>query len=494
MKLLRNLALVALVLLIGAVGVVAFRTMAVTNGPASPGGSNTPYAGPTIPAIDVGRAAQHLSAAVKFQTVSHEDKAADDPKAWADQRDWLAATYPHLAAVAPRETVGEGALIWTWAGSDASLRPIVLMAHQDVVPVVEETRGLWKADPFGGEIKDGAVWGRGSVDDKGSLVALMEASDALAAQGFKPKRTILIVSGHDEEVGGTGARAAAAALKARGVHALFAIDEGSAVVADFPITHGPAALIGISEKGFATLQVTAKGAGGHSSAPPDMTAATAVAKAVAAIADHPFPLKLSGPPAEMLSALAPHLPLAARMAVANTWLFGPLLVKQIAASDVGKSLLHTTIAPTMLAGSPKSNVLPSVATARINYRIAPGQTAADVMARAKAAVGILPVELSWAGEPRDPSPVSSTKDEAWQDVSGAAADTFPGVPLAPSLVTAATDGRSMYAITPDVYRFQPILFSLKDIETIHGVNEHLPLADLKRMADFYARLMVKSAG
>jgi carboxypeptidase PM20D1 len=449
---------------------------------------------PAGPAIDTNLAAQHLSAAVKFQTVSHEDKAEDDPKALAAQRDWLAATYPHLAAAAPREIVGEGGLIWTWQGSDPSLAPIILMAHQDVVPVVAETRGLWTADPFGGEIKDGAVWGRGSIDDKGSLIALMEAGEALAAQGFKPKRTIYIVSGHDEEVRGSGAQAAAAALKARGVHALFAIDEGSAVVADFPLTHKPAALIGVAEKGYATLLVTARGAGGHSSAPPNDTAATTVARAVAAIADKPFPLKFAGPAADMLRVMAPRLGFPVRMAVANDWLFGGVLTSQMGATPAGRSMLHTTIAPTMLSGSPKDNVLPSVATARINYRIAPGQTAADVMARAKAAVGALPVELAWSGAPRDPSPVSSSTSKGWRDVADVTTALFPGVPVAPSLVTAGTDGRSMSIVTPDVYRFQPILFGLKDIEMIHGVNEHLKLDDLKRMADFYARLMLKAAG
>ncbi len=447
---------------------------------------------PAAPAVDAQTAAQHLSAAVRFKTVSHEDPADNDPSQLAAQRDWLAATYPHFAAAATRELVGPGALIWTWKGSNPSLKPIILMAHQDVVPVVEDTRGLWKADPFGGEIKDGAVWGRGSIDDKGSLIALMEAADALAAQGFKPRRTIIIVSGQDEEVGGTGARAAAEALKARGVNALFAIDEGSVVFNDFPATHAPAALIGISEKGFATLVVTARAAGGHSSAPPKDTAATTVARAVTAINDHPFPLALSGPTGEMLHAMAPRMAFPLRLVVANDWLFGGLLTSQLGATPVGRSMLHTTIAPTMLSGSPKDNVLPSLATAHINYRIFPGQTSTDVMAKAKAAVGALPVELSWSREPRDPSPVSSTSSEAWRDVAGVTQAMFPGTPVAPSLVTAGTDGRSMYLVTPDVYRFQPILFAPADIEMIHGVNEHLKISDLKRMADFYARLMMFS--
>jgi carboxypeptidase PM20D1 len=489
MKLLRNLGLAGLLAVIVLAGVVVARTLML-----KPSAEAAASAVPPAPAIDANLAAQHLSAAVRFQTVSHENPAEDDPKALAAQRDWLAATYPHFAAAAPRETVGPGALIWTWTGSDPSLAPIILMAHQDVVPVVEETRNLWTADPFGGEIRDGAVWGRGSIDDKGSLVSLMEAGEALAALGFSPKRTIYIVSGQDEEVRGSGAKAAAEALKARGVRALFALDEGSAVVSDFPLTHKPAALIGISEKGYATLKVTARGVGGHSSAPPDDTAATKVARAVAAIADHPFPLTFSGPAAQMVRVMAPRASFVTRMAVANAWLFGGVLTKTMGATPVGKSMLHTTIAPTMLSGSPKDNVLPSLAAAEINYRIAPGQSSAEVMARARAAVGKLPVELSWASEPREPSPVSSTTSEAWQDVAGVTAAMFPGVPVAPALDTSATDVRHMSGLTPDIYRFQPILFGLKDIEMIHGVNEHLKITDLKRMADFYARLMLKAAG
>ena len=485
MKTIRNLAAVLLLVILALAAVVVTRT--VTFKAPAPSAA---IAVPAPPAIDAALAAQHLAAAVRFRTVSHEDPAQNDPAAWVAQRDWLAATYPHFAAKAVREIVGPGALLWTWRGSDPALKPIILMAHQDVVPVSDDTRNLWRADPFAGEIRDGAVWGRGSVDDKGSLIAILEAADALAAGGFVPRRTIMVESGQDEEVGGTGARAVAALLKARGVSALYAIDEGSVVLKEMPVTHRPAVLIGVSEKGYATLVVTAHGAGGHSSAPPKDTAVTTLARAVTAIADRPFPLALSGPSGAMLRALAPHMGFVPRMAIANDWLFGPLLLQQIGATPVGRSMLHTTIAPTMLSGSPKANVLPDRAVAEINYRIAPGQTAADVMARARAAVGSLPVDLAWAGEPKEPSAVSSTTSEGWSAVSAAAGAEFPGAPIAPSLVTAGTDGHSMYAVTPDVYRFQPILFGLGDIEMIHGVNEHLKITDLKRMTDFYARLML----
>ena len=218
--------------------------------------------------------------------------------------------------------------------------------------------------------------------------------------------------GHDEEVGGTGAQAAAALIKSRGMTAEWALDEGLAVIANFPMVNGPVALVGVGEKGYATLRVTAPAVGGHSSAPPKETGVEVLAKAVLAITGKPWPMRFEGPGAETVKAIAPHADYVARMAAANEWLFGPLLVRQIGATPAGASTLHTTIAPTMLKGSPKENVLPQDATAWINYRIMPGQTRDDVMARAREAVKGLDVKLAWQGQANNPSPVSSTSSRA----------------------------------------------------------------------------------
>jgi carboxypeptidase PM20D1 len=444
-------------------------------------------------AVDVAAAAQHLSQAVQIQTVSHQELADDQPAEWARLHDLLSATYPAAHAAMTREIVGKNTLVYTWKGSDPSLPPVILMAHQDVVPVTPGTEKDWKHPPFAGEIADGAVWGRGSIDDKGSLITVFEGLEALAKQGFKPRRTVMVVSGEDEETHGTGARAAAALLKSRGGKAQFVIDEGLAVITDNPVTGGRLALIGPAEKGYATLVVTAKAEGGHSSAPPaDGGGVVALSRAVTAIADHGFPLAFQGPGAAMVQALAPSGPFAMRMAVANAWLFKPLLLKQIGASPSGAALFHTTIAPTMLKGSPKENVLPQDATAWINYRIAPGDTSATVMARAKAAVRGLPVALSWISAPQEPSPVSSTSSDGWK-VIAAVTGKVTGAPIAPSLVTAGTDSRYLQPVATDVYRFQPMEFSIKDIGMIHGTNEHLTLKNLETAVQFYARLVATAA-
>lgn len=471
-------------------GVIAVRT-ATFKAPAGADLSGVKLASAVT--VDRTLAAQHLSQAIQFQTVSHQDRADDQPAEWDRLHAWLTATYPAAHAAMGREVVAGHTLIYTWKGSDPALAPIVLMAHQDVVPVTPGTEADWKHPPFGGVIADGAVWGRGAIDDKGSLVTLFEGVEILARQGFKPRRTVMIVSSHDEEVRGEGARAAAAWMKAKGIRAEFVLDEGQAVISNNPITGGPVVLIGLAEKGYGTLKVTARAPGGHSSSPPkDGGGVVTLSKAVTAIAENPFPMRVSGPGAAMLSSLAPDGPLAIRMAVANSWLFSPLIVAQTAATPAGAALLHTTIAPTMLKGSPKENVLPQDATAWINYRIAPGDTSADVMAKAKAAVGDLAVDLTWVKTPDEPSPVSSTSSLGWKTIAAVAGD-LAKAPVAPGLVTAGTDSRYLGPVAKDVYRFQPMTFSLEGTTMIHGTNEHLSLANLEQCVQFYARLIATAA-
>src|SRR5690606_38923740 len=263
--------------------------------------------------------------------------------------------------------------------------PIVLLAHQDVVPVPDDTRTNWQVDPFGGVIRDDHVWGRGAIDDKGSLVALLEAAEFLAAQGRRPARTIIFAFGHDEEIGGDrGAVLMAAELKERGIRAWFVLDEGMAALERHPLTGGPAAMIGISERGSGTMRIRAVGQPGHSSMPPPETAVSLVSEAVVRIHDMPIDRSLEGGPAlAMMRALAPELSLTNRMAVSNEWLFAPLLRQRMAGDPAAQALLGTTIAPTMLEGGVRPNVLPGEATAMINFRIHPRDNAADLLRRAR---------------------------------------------------------------------------------------------------------------
>lgn len=488
----RSLSLFGLGALVITGGVVAFKT--VTFLPDGVATAADIVVAPAGTEIDANQAALNLGQAIRFQTVSHQNPDDDRLEEWTKLQTWLAQTYPSAHAAMKREIVDGQALVYTWTGSDPALPAIILMAHQDVVPVTAGTEPDWKYPPFAGKVAEGAVWGRGAVDDKGSLVSLFEAFEALAKQGFKPKRTVYVVSGHDEEVGGTGAKMIASLLASRGIKALFTLDEGSAIILDEPVTKAPVALIGIAEKGYATLNVTAKAAGGHSSMPPKDTGVINLAKALIAINDKPFPLELRGPGKKMIDVLGYQKGGMTKVAVANQWLFGPLLVAQAGASSTGAAMLHTTIAPTMLEGSPKENVLPQSANALINYRTAPWNQSADIMARATSAVGKLPVTLSWVKEPREPSKVSSTTSLGWKLIRATIEADSSQIRIAPFLVVGGTDSRNFQDISEDVYRFMPVRFKVADTAMIHGTNEHIPIKDLGRIINFYMRLIKTTAG
>ncbi len=445
------------------------------------------------PRFDSYGAARHLGEAVRFQTVSHQDPAEDQAGEWTRLHAWLIQTYPKAHVAMERQELGQ-TLVYKWAGADPAAQPIIVMAHQDVVPITPGTEQDWRHLPFSGDLAEGAVWGRGSVDDKGSLIGLFEALEALAGQGFKPRRTIYLVAGHDEEVGGSGAAAAASLLAQNKVKALFAIDEGGLITTDTPVINGPAMMIGIAEKGYVTLRVTAPSPGGHSSAPPREIGTVNLARAVIAINNRQFPMALRGPGEAMIAVLAAKAGGMTRVAVANRWLFDPLLVSRMAKSPASAALLHTTIAPTMLQGSPKENVLPQNATALINYRIAPWDRSAGVLARARAATRGLPVTVRFTERtPQEPSTVSSTQSEGWNLIAATAHADHPGTLAAPYLVVAGTDSKHMAGVADDVYRFQAISLATGDVKMIHGTNEHMTLANLDSLIRFYARLLATAA-
>jgi carboxypeptidase PM20D1 len=392
--------------------------------------------------------------------------------------------------------VGELSLLYTWEGSDPGQPPIILLAHQDVVPVPNDTRQNWQVDPFGGIIRDDAIWGRGAIDDKGSLIALMEAAEFFAAQGRQPTRTIIFAFGHDEELGGdNGAVVMARMLAERNVRAWFVLDEGMAALDRHPLTGGPASMIGISERGSGTMRVRAVGQPGHSSMPPSETAVSLVAEAVDRIHSMPIERGLEGGPAlGMMRALAPELSLTNRMAVSNEWLFAPLLRQRMEGNPAARALLGTTVAPTMIEGGSRPNVLPGEASAMINFRIHPRDTAADLLRSARQSVADLEgVTVEWAEEPREASPVSSSDASSYALVAALSGAILPDAPVAPGLVLAGTDSRHYAGVAENVYRFQPILLTSEDLEMPHGLNERLSVANFERMIRFYIGLMEAGA-
>lgn len=488
----RLIVVILAVLVAGLAGLASYRTL---NFVASPPPS--PAQLPDLAGIDVGvdAAARRLGEALRFRTVSIVDGEGDRGE-FERFHTWLSETYPAFHAAATREMVGGLSLLYTWRGGDAAQPPLLLLAHQDVVPAPEDTLADWRGDPFSGAVEEGAIWGRGAIDDKASLIAIMEAVERIAASGRAPARTIVLAFGHDEEIGGEeGALAMATLLGERRVHAWFALDEGMAAVTEHPLTGGPASMIGVSEKGFATLLVRAAGQPGHSSMPPPQTAVSLLAEAITRIHQMPIARTIEGGPArEMMRALADELPLPTRVAVANEWLAGPMLQAQLADQPVALALLGTTIAPTMIAGGVRPNVLPAEATARINLRIHPRDTADDLLARARAAVAELEgVSVEWEREPLEASPVSSAETASYALLTALSRELIPEAPVAPGLVLGGTDARRYVDVAQDVYRFQPVLLSTDDLAGIHGVNERISIENYERLIRFYLGLIEAGA-
>ena len=488
----RLIVAAAAVLILAVAGFVGYRTLSFT---APPLPADVAIPDTSAYAINASAASVRLGEAIRFRTVSlvqeTEDRAQFEQfQAWMQQR------YPAFHRAVRREVIGELSLLYTWEGSDPAQPPLLLLAHQDVVPVPDDTRAAWRVDPFGGVIRDDAVWGRGSIDDKGSLVAILEAAEFLAAQGKQPRRTILFAFGHDEEIGGdNGAVRIAAALAERGVRAWFVLDEGLAALERHPLTGGPASMIGISERGSGTLRVRAVGQPGHSSMPPAETAVSRLSEAVVRIHDMPVERRLEGGPAlAMMRALAPELSLTNRMAVSNEWLFGPLLRERLKDDAAAQALLGTTVAPTVISGGSRPNVLPGEATAMINFRIHPRDNAEDLLRRARQAVSDLDgVTVDWDEPPRDATAISSTTSSSYALIAALSRNILPDAPVAPGLVIAGTDSRHYSDVAENVYRFQPILLSNEDIEGLHGVNEHISIANYERMIRFYIGLMEAGA-
>lgn len=453
---------------------------------------------PEPPAVDVAAAAESLGAAIRIQTVTY---AAGDPKPGADQP-WidleaaLRARYPAVFAKMTMEKVQTHAMLMTWAGTDPALPPVILMAHQDVVPVNPGTDADWTHGPFGGVVADGYIWGRGAMDDKGSLIAILEAGDALAKSGWTPKRTVIFAFGHDEEVSGRGAQEIFALLKSRNVAPAMVLDEGYAVLDNYPLTGKPAALIGVAEKGYVSLRITATTEGGHSSRPPRESGAVRIARALVALEENQMPADLSAPPFnEMIQAVSGDLPFTLKLAFANQWLLGSVIKDQVGGDASANAIVRTTTAPTMLTGSIKDNVLPQRASAVVNFRIHPNDTVASVTQHVKdvtAHIEGLTVEMYEDGIGSEPSPVSATDSEAYRVLEAVARATGGGeVPVAPALVIGATDARYASAISKDaIYRFAPAIYDDIDLNGFHGTNERLSVENLGRMIKGYAQIMM----
>ncbi len=443
-------------------------------------------------AIDVDSAAQRLAQAVRYRTISNEADSASDEAAFRALHEFVEGNYPRVHESLERETVADISLLYTWQGSDPSLKPILLSAHMDVVPVEPGTEGDWTYPPFAGTLADGFVWGRGTLDMKVSMMGILEAVEYLLAQNVTPKRTIYLAFGHDEEIGGNGGAAKIAdILRSRDMKLAFTLDEGLVITEGIlPGVSKPVAIIGIAEKGLVTLKLSAHGPGGHGSMPPSITAVGRLARALARVEANPMEADLRPPVIDMFDAVVPDMPLSMRMVFGNRWLLEPFVVSQLSKAPATNALVRSTLAVTIVKAGVKPNVIPQVAEAIINVRLIPGDTVASVIEHLKRVIDDPSVKISVApGTRLEASPISDTASNGYRVIVRATRQAFPDALVAPGLLVGTTDTRHYLDMAENSFRFLPLRIKPDDIKRFHGTDERISISNYEEIIRFYVQLL-----
>jgi len=427
---------------------------------------------------------QNLSKAIQYPTISFGEEVPVDSITFIGFHKFLEATFPLTHATLSLEKINTYSLLYTWEGSEASKKPIIFMSHQDVVPVDEPTLKDWEADPFEGKISKTDIIGRGSMDDKASLIALLEAVELLLEESFKPSQTIYLAFGHDEEVGGSkGAAEIVKYLKSKDVQAVMTLDEGGFLAENMvPGIDKPIAMVNLAEKGFASFNLIVKTQGGHSSQPPKENTIGMLAQAIVNLENNQLPYKLVKPIDYQFEYIGAELPFLKKLAFANPWLFEKRILESLNA--------HTTTAPTIIQGGVKNNVIPTVASATINFRILPGETIASVKQHIEKNISNK-IEVVPVGFLTNPSPVSRIDSEVYAILEKTIRSMFPNSIVVPGLVGGGTDARYFYEISDDVYRFYPIRVQPESMTRLHGIDEKISKDNYKEIIEFSYHLIKK---
>lgn len=434
-------------------------------------------------------AAERLAAAVRFRTVSYENHEDIDESQFAGLGSYLEQTFPRVHAELELQRVGHSRL-YRWAGRSDEQPPALLCAHMDVVPV-DDLDG-WTHPPFDGVVADGFVWGRGTIDDKGRVIAILEAVEAALAAGEQPERTVYLAFGHDEEIGGyQGAAQMARLLAEQGVKAGFLLDEGGVISTGLVDgVRAPVASIMAGEKGFATVRLSTSDLGGHPSMPPRRTAVGRLARAVTAVQERPMPLRVTPPVRDMVLKLAPFMRGPRALLAARAGRIGTALAYAMIVRPESAALVRTTTAPTVISGGVKANVLPQRAEALVNFRILHGDTIAGVLEHCRKVVRDDDVQVELAsGMQAEPSPLSPTSGTTFDMLADITRALMPGVAVTTGLVPGATDARHYHDVAEQRYNFAPVLLTGTDLSRIHGTDERLSLANHARVIEFYRRLL-----
>lgn len=429
----------------------------------------------------------HLQKALQFKTISYDDEKLIDTNAFAGFQIFLMQSYPLVFSKMEVEKVNHYSLILHWKGKSSNAKPIVLMAHQDVVPIEAATAHQWEVPPFSGAIKNNFIYGRGAIDDKGSLIAILESAEELLKQNFVPTTDVYFVFGHDEEISGLkGAKIAAKLFADRKINPAFVLDEGGIITTyKVPGLKKNAAVVGIAEKGYQTLNLKINIAGGHSSMPEEKTAIDEIAKAVVKLKENPFSASLNPTVKKFLYYVGPEMPFVSKMAMANQWLFAPIIESTYSKSGAGNATIRTTTATTIFNAGIKENIIPGEAEVTVNFRTLPGITQKDVIAHVKKVIDNDAIKITPIGLGNEPTQIANTNDPSFQYIQKIISAFQKDIVVAPYLVLGATDGRYFANVSNQVFRFTPFT----DPEGFHGVNERIKISEFKKGISFYYELV-----
>ena len=429
----------------------------------------------------------NFTSMIRIRTVSSEEGNEELEGELLRFRALLKERYPHVFRAGEHFLIGNGGLLIRIPGMSAE-KPSVLMAHMDVVSADAEG---WRHDPFAAVIEDGRVYGRGTLDTKASLCAIMEAAEYCLADGYVPRRDLYLSFGAEEEIEGPCCAEIVSFLKERGVRPDFVLDEGGAVIPEgLPGIRGEAAMIAVAEKGVANFSVSiASGEGGHAATPPKSTVAGRLARAACEIEKHPFPARLSTPSRMMFRELAPHVPPLLRPVFARPEKVAPLIL--MAAPYAGRSTLamvRSTTAITCMKSGSSFNVLPDQAEMNVNVRLLEGDTLESAERHLSEAVSDPDAKVRCI-KGSNPSRVSDIDCSAYETLASVIREIWPGAVIAPYQMNGGTDARFYQEITNHIYRFLPMRMTAAERATVHGRNESIAVNSLLKMIVFYIRLI-----
>ena len=428
-----------------------------------------------------------LGELIKIPTVSYEDKSLIDFTKFDEYIEKVKELYPNVFKNCEFTKTKEYAIKLKLKGK-SSLKPTVLMAHYDVVPITEG----WDYDPFLGQVVDGYLYGRGTLDTKNTMACILSALEKALENGYIPNNDLYLCFGSNEEVFGDAQVKIVNSFKEEGIKPALVFDEGGGIMSNaFPGVTKDVAFLGVVEKGMANIKLSIDGNGGHSSTPKKNGPSIRLAKALIKLEKHPMKAKYTKTLKEQLRIMGQNASFGLKFLLANSWLFKGLIKKVFCSvSSDGNALFRTTFAFTVLKGGNQSNIIPNHVEAIINVRIAPYNCIDDVIKHIKKVIKDDSIKIE-AFDVNKQYPECSFNSDGYNIIKECTIETYNGCVVAPFIMLGGTDGRHYNEISDCVIRFSPMVVTKEDRQGIHGLNEKIKVENLIKCLEFYERLLTK---